>query len=42
LGDVKQNIENYLLQQEKNKKWQEWLNNEYRKFKESSDIKIFL
>jgi len=42
LGDVKQNIENYLLQQEKNKKWQEWLNNEYKKFKESSDIRIFL
>jgi len=40
--DVKQGIENYLLQQEKDKVWQEWLNNEYKKFKESAEIKIFL
>lgn len=40
--DVKQSIENYLLQQEKNKAWQEWFNNEYKKFKESAKIRIFL
>jgi foldase protein PrsA len=42
LEDVRQSIENYLLEQEKNKKWQEWLNNEYKQFKESSEIKIFI
>jgi len=42
LEDVRNSIENYLLEQEKNERWQEWLKNEFKQFKESSEIKIFI
>ena len=42
LEEVATDIRNYLSQSKANELWQKWIQEEFLKFKQSSDIKVYL
>ena len=42
LDEVRKQIESYLLTIKKEQEWQRWLSNEYKKFRESASIEIYI